>query len=129
MSYALVADLILIIHAGYVLFILGGQTLILAGWLRNWRWPRNFWFRMLHLAAITFVTLETWVGMICPLTALENLFREKSGQAVYERSFISEWVSRLLFYEAPVRVFTVTYTLFLLLVLFTLWAYPPNKRT
>ena len=129
MPYSLIADLILIIHASYVVFIIGGQVLILTGWIRNWEWPRNFWFRMLHLAIITFVTLETWIGMVCPLTILENMFREKSSQAVYERNFINEWLSHLLFYEAPIWVFTATYTLFFLLVLFTLWEYPPNKKT
>ena len=129
MAYSLLADLILFVHAGYVLFIIGGQILILVSWIKNWQWPRNFWFRIVHLTAIGFVMLETWVGLVCPLTTLENLFREKAGMATYEKSFIGEWVSRLLFYDAPVWVFTLVYTLFFLLVFFTLWLYPPHKKS
>lgn len=128
MAYSLLADLILVVHAGYVLFIIGGQALILAGWAKNWQWPRNFLFRIMHLTAIGFVMLETWVGMVCPLTTLENLFRDKAGMATYEKSFIGEWVSRLLFYDAPFWVFTLIYTLFFLLVFTTLWLYPPNSK-
>lgn len=128
MAYSLLADLILVVHAGYVLFIIGGQILILAGWTKNWQWPRNFWFRIVHLIAIGFVMLETWIGMTCPLTTLENLFRDKAGMAIYERSFIGEWINRLLFYDAPVWAFTLIYTLFFLLVFLTLWLYPPSRK-
>ena len=128
MAYSLLADLTLVVHAGYVLFVVVGQILILAGWARNWKWPRNFWFRIVHLIAIGFVVLETWVDMVCPLTSLENLFRDKAGVATYEKSFIGEWIGRLLFYEAPAWIFTLIYTLFFLLVLTTLWLYPPSRK-
>lgn len=128
MAYSLLADLILTIHASFVLFVVGGQILILAGWTVNWKWPRNLWFRIAHLTAISFVMLEAWVGLMCPLTTLENVFRERAGMTIYQSSFIGEWVSRLLFYSAPSWVFTLIYTLFFLSVLITLWLYPPFKR-
>ena len=128
MSYSLFADLILIVHTSYVLFVIGGQLLILAGWAANWNWPRNLWFRILHLIAIGFVVLEAWVGIVCPLTIIENLFRQKAGTAIYENSFIGEWLSRLLFYTAPDWVFVIIYTVFFLLVVFSWWRYPPVKR-
>ena len=128
MSYSLLADMTLVLHAGYALFVVGGQLLILVGWAANWNWPRNLWFRILHLIAIGFVMLEAWVGVICPLTTLENLFRQKAGRELYENSFIGDWVGRLLFYTAPEWVFILIYTAFFLLILISWWGYPPVKR-
>lgn len=128
MSYSLLADMTLVLHAGYALFVVGGQLLILVGWAANWNWPRNLWFRILHLIAIGFVMLEAWVGVICPLTTLENLFRQKAGRELYENSFISDWVGRLLFYTAPEWVFILIYTAFFLLILVSWWGYRPVKR-
>ena len=128
MLYSLLADITLVLHAGYALFVVGGQLLILVGWAVNWNWPRNFWFRILHLVAIGFVMLEAWAGVICPLTTLENLLRQKAGRALYENSFISDWVSRLLFYTAPEWVFILIYTAFFLLILISWWGYPPVRR-
>ena len=49
------ADLVLAVHTVFILFVVGGQTLILAGWALGWSWPRHRWFRLLHLLAIGFV--------------------------------------------------------------------------
>ena len=62
------ADLTLVLHAAYVLFVIGGQLLILLGWGLEWMWTRRFLFRLLHLLAIGFVMLEAWLGVTCPLT-------------------------------------------------------------
>ncbi len=125
--YALLADGVLILHASYVLFVIGGQALIVAGWIRHWRWTRNGWFRWLHLGAIGFVVAEAWLGVRCPLTVLENYLREPAGGVLYEMSFIGHWLDRLLFYDAPEQMFTMIYTLFGLLVLVTLVMYPPRR--
>ncbi|MCL5669493.1 MAG: DUF2784 domain-containing protein [Gammaproteobacteria bacterium] len=125
--YALLADGVLILHASYVLFVIGGQALIVTGWIRHWPWTRNLWFRWLHLGAIGFVVAEAWLGVRCPLTVLENYLREPAGGARYEVSFIGYWLGRLLFYDAPEWIFTMIYTLFGLLVLVTLVMYPPRR--
>src|SRR5206468_711548 len=61
MSSAFLADVILVVHASFVLFVVGGFVLILIG-ARSWSWVRNRAFRILHLAAIAFVTIETVLG-------------------------------------------------------------------
>ena len=127
-AYVWLADSTVILHASFVLFVVGGQFLILLGWLSNWRWTRNFIFRVTHLAAILFVMLEAWLGVNCPLTVLENRLRELAGLAGYELSFIGYWLNRMLFYTAPEWVFTSLYSGFGLLVVLTFLAYPPQKR-
>ncbi len=126
------ADFILIIHALYILFVTGGQLLILIGWFKRWMWVRNIVFRLVHLLAIGFVVLEAWFGIVCPLTNLENYLRhnvaDHTGELLYQGSFIEYWLGKLIFYEAPASVFTFVYSLFFLVVLISFIAYPPIRR-
>jgi hypothetical protein len=85
----------------------------------------NPWFRLLHLVAIAVVVLQSWLGVICPLTIWEMQLREKAGDAYYAGSFIAHWVEELLYYNAPPWVFMVLYSLFGLLVLLSwFWVRP-----
>lgn len=118
------ADLILAIHFAFVLFVVGGLALIWIGFAAGWRWVRNLWFRVAHLAAITFVAGEALLGIACPLTLWEDALR---GTAE-EKSFIARWVHRVMYYTAPEWVFTVLYVGFALLVAATLWFVPPQRK-
>jgi hypothetical protein len=121
------ADAILIGHGLFVLFVVGGQALVLAGWGLGWQWTRNPPFRVLHLAAIGFVVIQQWLGEMCPLTAWESALRKEAGDAGYQAGFIADWVARLIFYAAPTWVFTTLYTSFAALVAASLWFHPPRK--
>lgn len=112
----------------YVLFVVGGQFLILCGWYRGWCWTRRRGFRIAHLAAIGIVVLEALFDIWCPLTVWENDLRELGGQQTYELSFIGYWINRLLFYSAPDWMFDLTYSLFGLVVAVTFLLYPPDRR-
>ena len=122
------ADLTLIAHAAFIVFVLAGQGLILAGWMLGWRWPRNPTFRLAHVGAISVVVLESWFGVVCPLTWLEFRLRAAAGSPVAAESFVGYWLQRLIFYDAPPWTFTLVYTAFAALVAVTLVYYPPNRR-
>lgn len=124
--YAFLADVTLTIHAVFVLFVVGAQLLILSGWLRRWAWTRNPVFRLAHLGAIGFIVLETWFGVPCPLTLLENRLRLMADTDAYEMSFVGYWLNHLLFYAAPPWLFTIIYTAFSLVVVLTFFVYPPH---
>ncbi len=123
------ADATVILHAAFVLFVVLGQGLILLGWLKQWQWVRYFPFRGLHLLAISYVVLEAWLGLTCPLTTLENYLRRLAGEIGYGHSFIGYWVPYLLFYSAPEWVFTLVYSIFGSLVVLTFLAYPPRVKS
>ena len=57
--YLLAADAILVSHVLLVAFIVVGLVLIYIGKWLSWAWVRNYWFRLLHLAAITVVVLQS----------------------------------------------------------------------
>ena len=130
----LAADLLLIGHFSFVLFVVFGFALILIGRPLGWGWVRNPWFRLAHLAAIGVVALQSWIGVICPLTTWEMALRERAGEGVYSGTFISHWLESLLYYRAPAWVFTVCYTLFALAVVASwFWVRPrpfrkPSRR-
>ncbi len=106
------ADLVLIVHFAFVLFVVGGLALIWFGAAFSWQWVRNFSFRVAHLAAIVLVAGEALAGIWCPLTLWEAQLR--GAQA--EKSFVAQWIHRLMFYDFPEWVFTAAYVLFALVV-------------
>lgn len=121
---SILADIVLVVHFAFVLFVVGGLLAVWVGAAAGWPWVRNFAFRAAHLAAIAFVAGESLVGMWCPLTVWEA--RLRGGDA--GKSFIAEWVHRLLFYDLPEWVFTTAYVLFTLAVAATWWWIRPRKR-
>ena len=108
----LVADAILIAHVLFVGFVVLGLAAIYLGLLLRWSWVRNTWFRVLHLVGIGIVVLQSWLGVICPLTTWEMAVREKAGAETYSGSLIQYWLQSLLYYSAPEWVFIVCYTAF-----------------
>jgi hypothetical protein len=123
------ADMVAIIHLGYVVFVILGFVLIIGGIVFRWRWIRNPLFRTLHLAAIIAVAMEAILGLYCPLTVLEFRLRYPTGAYQEIGSFIGTFIDSVLFFDAPRWVFTVAYTGFAVLVLITFIVAPPTIRS
>jgi hypothetical protein len=125
-GYALLADLIAVIHFGYVLFVLLGLLIILLGGVLRWRFIRNFWFRVVHLTMIVIVVVEALLGIMCPLTVWEYDLRVAAGQQeVSAMSFVARLIHQFLFFDFPPMVFTIAYCLLGLAILASWWLYPP----
>jgi hypothetical protein len=129
MPYLLAADAVLLLHVLFVVFVVTGLVLILAGKLLSWAWVRNWWFRVIHLAAIGVVVLQSWLGVICPLTKLEMYLRGKAGDAMYAGSFVAHWLESILYYRAPTWVFAACYTAFAAIVVLSwVWVRPHRRH-
>lgn len=87
MPYGVLADIVLVLHLGFVLFVVLGGLLVL-------RWPGLAW---LHVPAAAWGTLIEFSGGICPLTPLENRFRRLGGETGYSGEFIDHYVRALLY--------------------------------
>lgn len=120
----MLADLILVVHFGYVLFVVGGLALIWIGGRARWSWVRNFWFRVIHLAAVAVVAVEALVGWVCPLTVLEDQLRPGIHQPA---GFLARWLHRVLFWDFPAWTFTAVYVAFAGLCFATWKALPPRR--
>ena len=127
--YQLLADAVLVLHALIVAFIVIGLLLIIIGGVRKWTWIVNPWFRVAHLVGIGIVILQAWFGALCPLTTLEMWLRQQAGNLIYQESFIQYWLQKFLFYQAPLWVFAVAYTVFGLLVLMAWLKFPPRFKS
>ncbi len=95
----MLADLIVVIHAAYVSFVVFGLLAILVGAVLGWSWVRNFWFRVIHLTAIGIVVAEALAGIPCPLTVWEQRLRKTAGQTGYPGDFLGYWAHQLIFYR------------------------------
>jgi polyferredoxin len=127
--YNALADVVVVLHASYVAFVVLGELVILLGILLRWEWIRNRTFRIAHLGAILIVVLEAWFGITCPLTTWEDWLRSQAGQTVEEGDFIGRWVHQALFYQVDPSVFTMIYSGFGALVILTLIVSPPRWRS
>ena len=87
MAYRILADLVLGVHALFVVFVVAGGLLAL-------RWP---WVAAVHLPAAVWGTLIELRGWICPLTPLEKSLRASAGQAGYEGGFIEHYLLPVLY--------------------------------
>jgi hypothetical protein len=81
------ADVVVGLHFGFVLFVLLGGLLVL-------RWPRVAWF---HLPAAVWGALIEFAGWVCPLTPLENRLRRASGTAEYGGGFVEHYLLPVLY--------------------------------
>ncbi len=128
MPYLFLADIIAIIHFGYVAFVVLGFILIFSGIIFKWKWIRNLPFRITHLLAIIGVACEALLGVNCPLTVLEFKLRYASNLSEEKVSFIGTIVDSLLFYNAPGWLFTIIYTAFAITVIITFIIAPPKRK-
>ena len=123
------ADAILIVHVSFVFFVVLGLVAIYLGYILEWQWVRNRVFRILHLIAIGIVVVQSWIGVICPLTVWEMKLRAEAGAEAYSGSFIQHWLQSLLYYSAPEWVFIVLYTGFGSLVVASWFVVRPKDGT
>lgn len=89
----LLADAIVVLHLAFVVFVAAGGLLV-------WRWPRLAW---LHLPCALWGAAVSFGGWICPLTPLENCFRQRAGEAGYSGDFVARYLLPVLYPEGLTR--------------------------
>jgi hypothetical protein len=106
MVYRTLADLVVIVHLGFVLFVALGGMLVL-------RWRPMMWF---HLPAAVWGVVIELVGWTCPLTPLENWLRDLGEEAGYPGSFVEHYLVSMLYPENLTRRFQMTLGVAVLIV-------------
>lgn len=87
MIHSILADVVMLVHFAFVLFVALGAFLVL--------WRR--WVAWLHVPCALYGAAIEFFGWICPLTPLENDLRRQAGQAGYAGGFIENYVGGLLY--------------------------------
>jgi hypothetical protein len=85
--YPLLADIVLLAHLAFIVFVLAGGLLLR-------RWPGLVW---LHLPALVWGGFVEASGWVCPLTPLENYFRVLAGGDIYREDFIARYLLPLVY--------------------------------
>ena len=83
----MLADLVVVIHSLFVLFVIFGGFLAL-------RWWKMIY---LHLPAVLWGAFIEFAGGICPLTPLENALRRGAGLAGYTGGFVEHYILPVLY--------------------------------
>ena len=117
------ADIVLVIHFCIVVFITSGFFLIPIGYTANWDWTSNVKLRISHCGMMVFVALETFLGITCPLTFLENILRG----ITQSESFIGYWIQQLIYWDLPTHIFFILYCIFLGWTLLMWRIFPPKR--
>jgi len=104
MFYRILADLVVLVHVAFVLFAVLGGILVL--WRRFWAW--------VHVPAVFWAGGIAVSGGICPLTPLENWFRERGGISGYSTGFIEHYILPILYPVILTRQIQIALGLFVL---------------
>jgi len=119
------AEAVLALHLGVILFNVFGLVAVPLGAWRGWRFVRVAWWRYLHLGALAVVAVQAVIGRACFLTLWQDALRGVSGN---ETPLIMGWVDRLIYWRLPVWFFAVLYVLAWCYALALLWLVPPTWR-
>jgi hypothetical protein len=115
MLYQILADLVVMIHAAFILFALFGGLLAL-------RWH---WIPWVHLPAAGWGTVVEFFGWICPLTPLENSLRRASGATGYSGGFIERHLLPVIYPAEFTREFQLflgcVVVVFNMVIYFAVW--------
>ena len=87
MFYRVLADLTVLVHGAFVVFVVLGGLLVL--WNLRWAWA--------HLPAAIWGAWVEFAGQICPLTPLENHLRHLAGERGYTGGFIEHYIIPLMY--------------------------------
>jgi hypothetical protein len=87
MAYRILADLLVVVHAAFVAFVVAGGLLAL----------RRPWIAAVHLPAAAWGALVELTGWICPLTPWENALRARAGETGYAGGFVEHHLVPLLY--------------------------------
>ncbi len=85
--YGLLADLVVVVHLLFILFVMFGALLA-------FKWS---WMPWLHLPAMSWGAATEFFQLICPLTPLENSLRANAGESGYSGDFIAHYILPVIY--------------------------------
>jgi hypothetical protein len=90
MAFRLTADLVVVVHLAFLVFVGAGALLA-------WRWE---WLVRLHAASLVWAVSIVTIGFSCPLTALEKYLRGLGGGEAYGGGFVDHYVEGVVYPES-----------------------------
>jgi hypothetical protein len=118
MFFRIAADLVVLTHFAFVLFVVLGGFLVI-------RWNRLAW---VHLPIAVYGAVIEFVGFVCPLTPLENRLRLRGGQAGYDGGFVETYVMTILYPDGLTRRVEITLGILVIVVNVVAYAIASRRR-
>ncbi len=87
MRYRVLADVVVIVHFGFIMFVAAGALLA-------WRWPTLVWA---HVPALAWGVGTVTIGFPCPLTGLEKGLRRLAGDEGYDSGFVDRYLEGVVY--------------------------------
>ncbi len=106
MIYKLLADIVFLVHLGFVLFVIFGAIAV-------WRIPKLAW---LHIPAVAWGALIEFAGWICPLTPWENSLRQLAGEQGYAGGFVEYYLVPIVYPAGLTREIQIVLGVLVLLI-------------
>jgi len=116
--YLFLADIVLAVHLGFILFACLGALLAL-----KWRWVP--WLQIPTAAWGIYVEAN---GTICPLTSIENYFRVRAGHAAYEGDCLGHYLTATIYPDGLTRNIQFALGVLVLIVNLSVYAWLLRKR-
>jgi hypothetical protein len=123
----LLAQAILLLHLGVILFNVLGLVVIPVGAWCSWRFVRVKWWRALHLVCWAVVALQAILGRACFLTLWQSEILGRAGEQGSAAPLVERWVNAVIYWPLPIWVFAVLYVALGLGVLGLWWLVPPTS--
>ncbi len=127
MLYKILADIIVVMHFAWILFMLIGFIFTIAGFF----WKRFFdrWlFRTVHLFGIIYVSTLALMGKYCPLTIWENTLRQEyDPNLTYPGSFMIHYAEKLVYPDINPLIIQIPTTFIAVFSILAFIIKPPQK--
>jgi len=118
MWFSFAAEVIVILHLGFIIFVVIGALLVL-----KWRWVI-----FVHIPAAVWGALIEFQGWGCPLTPLEKSLRAAAGQAGYPEGFIAHYLLPIIYPGSLTRELQITFGLIVVAVNLAIYGWVILKR-
>lgn len=125
----LLADLVLVLHAGVVLFNIFWMIAVPVGAWRGWRFVRNLDWRVAHLVSLAVVAIQPLMGRYCFLTLAQDALEAQaaSGGAAPAPNLIERVATAIVFWPLPPWIFVYLYVAAFVWSVALWWIVPPRR--
>ncbi|MGD2035338.1 MAG: DUF2784 domain-containing protein [Bacteroidales bacterium] len=114
----ILANLVVLVHLSFIVFVCLGALLVL-------KWPRIVW---VHIPLAVWGVIVEYLDLICPLTPLENYFRKMAGMNAYQTDFIDRYIIPLIYPGELTRKIQFILGSIVLMINFAIYGYIIIKK-
>lgn len=118
MWFSIAAEVIVILHLGFIIFVVMGALLVL-----KWRWVI-----FAHIPAALWGALIEFQGWRCPLTPLEISLRAAAGQAGYPEGFIDHYLLPIIYPGSLTRELQITFGFIIIVINLAIYGWVIVRR-